>query len=398
MTELLHIPADRELGERSRWLVTLRWPVIGLAVILVLLIHYGLKVSLPLGAIWATVAAVLGYNVIFWILTRRLISRNAPRETNSFLLYLQLAADLIAFTLILHFTGGLENPFASYYVLLVLAGSILTTRRASFVIALAASLLWIALIASEASGLIPHFNLAGYRLPGRYTELAHLVSTSVVIISLNLLVAFFTSGIMWRLREGESQLFEADQACELRAGELVKLNEQLKALDRSRSMFIRLVTHELRAPVAAIQSYLRLILDGYVPQERLTDIVTRAEQRARDQLELIGDLLELARAQDPREPAPTGMVDATASLMDVLDLLQIRAQGKQLEISTQAPKGAEVRAASEDIKQIWMNLVSNAIKYTPAGGKISIRVEAVNGKVRGTVTDTGIGISPEEQS
>ncbi|NLI41256.1 MAG: hypothetical protein GX421_08770, partial [Caldisericales bacterium] len=251
VTEILHIPLDRELGERSRWLIKMRWPVVGFALVLVLVTHYLLHVALPLAALGITLGAVLLYNAIFWVIAHRLTSRTAPRDTHALLIYMQLAADLVAFSLVLHFSGGLENPFAYYYVLLVLVASVLTTRRASLLYALAAGILWILLICGEALGILPHYNLAGYRLPGRYTEPSHIISISVVLLSLNLIVAFFTSGIISRLREGEHQLFEADRSCELRAGELARLNKQLTELDRSRSMFIRLVTHELRAPVAA---------------------------------------------------------------------------------------------------------------------------------------------------
>jgi len=90
-------------------------------------------------------------------------------------------------------------------------------------------------------------------------------------------------------------------ACELRAGELAQLNARLAELDKARSQFIRLVTHELRAPVAAIQSYLRLILDGYVPPEKQREIIEKSERRALEQLALISDLLDLARLQERRE-------------------------------------------------------------------------------------------------
>ncbi len=79
-------------------------------------------------------------------------------------------------------------------------------------------------------------------------------------------------------------------------------------MDEQRSLFMRLVTHELRAPVAAIQSYMQLILEGYVPEARLMEIVGKAESRARDQLDLIGDLLDLARLQDTCRP-PRGRSD-----------------------------------------------------------------------------------------
>ena len=398
MSEILRIPVDRELGERVRWLIQVRWLALLFAVGLVLVANRWLSINLPLTAIWIVLGVVLAYNFVFWIIVRRLTSRTVPFEKHAILLHMQVVADLVALTAILHFSGGLENPFFAYYVLLVVMGSILSTRRASFIYALVASVLWVGLLLAESGGLLPHYNLVGYRLPTRYTQPEHIISVSFVLVSLNLAVAFFSSGIISRLREGERQLFDADRSCEIRAGELAQLNERLRELDRSRSLFIRLVTHELRAPVAAIQSYLRLILDGYVPTQRLKEIVTRAEQRARDQLDLIGDLLDLARAQDPKEITPPSSVDITAVLRDVIDLMQVRAQDKKLGLDVRVSRDVPpVLANPEQVKQVWINLISNAIKYTLEGGLVNVILETAGNMVRGTVRDTGIGMTLEEQ-
>lgn len=399
MSEILRIPVDRELGERVRWLIQVRWLALLFAIGLVLVVNRWLSINLPLTAIWIVLGIVLTYNFVFWIIVHRLTSRTVPFVKHAILLHMQIVADLVALTAILHFSGGLENPFFAYYVLLVVMGSILSTRRASFIYALVASVLWVGLLLAESGGLLPHYNLVGYRLPTRYTQPEHIISVSFVLVSLNFAVAFFSSGIISRLREGERQLFDADRSCEIRAGELAQLNERLRELDRSRSLFIRLVTHELRAPVAAIQSYLRLILDGYVPAERLKEIVTRAEQRARDQLDLIGDLLDLARAQDPKEITPPSSVDITAILRDVIDLMQVRAQDKKLQLDVRVSRDVPpVLSNPEQVKQVWINLISNAIKYTPEGGLVNVILEKVGNMVRGTVRDTGIGMTPEEQT
>jgi signal transduction histidine kinase len=398
VSEILHIPVDRELSERVRWLIKVRWLALLFAVGIVLIAYRRLSGYLPFTAIWIVLGVIGIYNFGFWVIVQRYMKRNVSLARPSILLHMQIIADLVALTVILHYTGGLENPFYAYYILLVVVGSILSTRRASFVYAVIASSLWVGLLLLEAIGLVPHYNLVGYRLPTRYSQPEQIISVSFVLISLNLAVAFFSSGIINRLREGERQLFDADRSCEIRAGELVRLNERLREMDRSRSFFIRLVTHELRAPVAAIQSYLRLILDGYVPSERLKEIVTRAEQRARDQLDLIGDLLDLARAQDPKESTPPIPVDMMAILKDVLDMIQVRAQEKKLVLNAKINEVPQVLANPEQVKQLWINLISNGIKYTQEGGSINIILETAANFVRGTVRDTGIGMSLEEQT
>jgi len=209
-------------------------------------------------------------------------------------------------------------------------------------------------------------------------------------------VAYLASNIVTRLREGERALFAANSACELRAAELRELNQRLQDVDRSRAQFIRLVTHELRAPVAAIRSYLRLILDGYVEPDRLMEIVAKSEQRAADQLDLIEDLLDLARVREPRADA-LKPVDMAAVLHDVMDLMAARVEEKNLAVKVDVRPGRMVVVADEaQMKQVWMNLVSNAVKYTPAGGRVVISLSVGNGTVCGAVEDTGIGIKPED--
>ncbi|MBN1399334.1 MAG: hypothetical protein JXA74_00765 [Anaerolineae bacterium] len=397
MSEILHIPIDQELDERARWLVTFRWLVLTAAVVCVLLANHWLGNVLPVRPLWFTLAGIGLYNGVLWLVARAFQRRRRPHRCYVALMHFQILTDLLALTILLHFSGGVENPVSPYYTLIVLVGSLLMTRRDSYIYAVVASLLWIALLVAEGSGAIPHYNLAGFRLAIRHQQVSHIVAESFVLLSANLACAYLASDLIERLRHGEQQLLEASTSCELRAAELAQLNRRLRELDQTRAAFIRLVTHELRAPVAAIQSYLRLILDGYVPKERTEEIIGKAEARANDQLELIGDLLDLARVQDPAPQAEVVPCDAAALLRDVMDMMQARIQDKSLTAEVEvAPELPRVAANEEHVRQIWINLVSNAIKYTPEGGRIAIRLECKDGRVCGAVQDTGIGIRPED--
>jgi len=397
LSEILRIPLDRELRIRVRWLIALRWAAIGVAVALTLLATRRFGNALPLGSLWTTVGAIAVYNLAFWFVTHRLVSPMASDETQAALMHGQVLADLLALTTMLHFSGGIENPFATMYALLVVVGSILTTKRSSYVYASVATVLWVGLLLGESSGLLPHYNLEGFRLATRYRETAHIIAEGLVLAGANFAIAFFASSIMERLRQEERRLYDAHNASRTRVGELAQLNERLREYDQVRSFFTRLVTHELRAPVAAIQSYLRLILDGYVSQERVYEIVGKAEQRSRDQLELISDLLELARVQEVKEDVDRGPTDAARILRDVLDMMQAEIQDKSLSLSIDVASGVqEVQVGEDHVKRVWTNLISNAIKYTPPQGSITITLHDENGMVRGTVRDTGIGIKPED--
>lgn len=397
MGDLFRIPVERAIDDRTRWLVRFRWLLLIVAVAAVLLLDLALGFVLPYGRLVALLAVVLVYNAMFWWLGHHPLPQVGRHRFFTSLMHAQIVADMVALTALLHLSGGLENPLFALYVLLVGVGSILTNPVVSYGYAAVATGLWVFLTLLEALGVLPHHNLAGFRLPIRYREWPHLASVWFAVAASTFGIAHLSSGIMQYLRRGEQELLEANAACEARAAELMRLNQQLQELDRSRYLFIRLVTHELRAPVAAIQSYLRLILEGYVPEERLIEIIAKAERRARDQLELIGDLLDLARVQDVREQPNLHPVDVAAVLRDVLDMMAPRIEDKRMQLEVDVASDLPpVLATEAHIKQVWTNLISNAVKYTPDGGKITIRLVLDDGLLRGTVTDTGIGIHPEE--
>jgi len=181
--------------------------------------------------------------------------------------------------------------------------------------------------------------------------------------------------------------------------ELERRKAELEELDRVKSAFTLTVAHELRAPVAAIQSYLRLILDGYIPPEQQRKYLARAERRAAAQLELIGDLLDLARLQDPDLEIKREPVDLTESLREVCDLMSSRAQEKKIRFTVSIPEAEiTIEADPKHMRQLWDNLVSNAIKYTEEGGIVEVTMTVQDGQVVTTIRDTGIGIGPEERT
>jgi two-component system phosphate regulon sensor histidine kinase PhoR len=199
------------------------------------------------------------------------------------------------------------------------------------------------------------------------------------------------------LRHRERELAEANLMCEFRSGELVDANQQLRNLDEMKTRFLRTVTHELRAPVAAIQNYLDLILQGYVKEEKQKEILERSRKRTEGLLELIADLLQMARIKEmDAQRVETEKVDMVSTMQEVLEFLRGEAEEKDQTIDVHLqPHLPLVEAREDHLQAIWTNLLSNAIKYTPDGGKIDIAIGVDNGFVKGDVQDSGIGISAE---
>lgn len=180
--------------------------------------------------------------------------------------------------------------------------------------------------------------------------------------------------------------------------DLLQAKAELEKLERMKSQFMLSVAHELRAPAAAMQSYINLILSGYVSEDELRPIMRRTQLRLQELLDLIADLLELAHLkQAGAAPAVAKSPQEVADILsEVVDLMREQARQKGLDLQVDIVDRPIISATHNHMRQIWTNLISNAIKYTPAGGRVTVRLEANEASLMGSVEDTGMGIAEED--
>ena len=170
---------------------------------------------------------------------------------------------------------------------------------------------------------------------------------------------------------------------------------ELRRADETRAQFVRAVTHELRAPVAAAQSLLRTVVrelaGGLNDLQR--DILGRLSERLDVLQMLINDLLDLAAGKVEGLEGELTPVSVEAAVLGVVDRLSSQAQEKAIDLRVNyVPRGLTVMASEQGLERIFLNLISNAIKYTPAGGKVTVTLEQRNDEAVISVADTGIGI------
>jgi len=187
------------------------------------------------------------------------------------------------------------------------------------------------------------------------------------------------------------------QAIEREAAELARAKEEMERLDRFKSAFMLTVAHELRAPVTALQSFLLAMLKGYVPSDQQQEILQRAIERSQELLNLIDDLLNLAAAKEGQALQKRREVSLAEALEEVIPLMKVQAEGKGITLTMEVRHRPLVEANPDQIRQLWTNLISNAIKYTPSRGRVTVTLDDQGEWAVGTVEDTGIGIAPEDQ-
>jgi signal transduction histidine kinase len=169
----------------------------------------------------------------------------------------------------------------------------------------------------------------------------------------------------------------------------------LEALDASKGQFIRVATHELRSPVAVAQSLVRGVLQGYAGEmtEKQTDVFGRISRRLDFLESLVNDLLDLAAGKAPELAEDEEPTLLNAAVRRAVLLFQPRAEEKGVELVNQRCSDQLVVWGTEGgLDRVFTNLISNAVKYTPSGGSVTVAVRQVDGQAQVKVADTGIGI------
>jgi signal transduction histidine kinase len=395
-----HLPWRAELIDRIDWMVRLRWLAVVGTVVVVVVASARLPGVLPVINLLVLSVLIGLYNVFFYIYARELrtwTDQDRKLRRATLLVHAQIVLDLLCLTLLLHYSGGVESPFFAYYVLHIILASILLSRLASFCYAALAVFLYSVMALAEYSGVWPHVHLVSILDSDLYLRETYIVAAVFALATTLFFAVYIASSITSQLRHRERELAEANLMCEFRSGELADANQQLRNLDEMKTRFLRTVTHELRAPVAAIQNYLDLILQGYVKEEKQKEILERSRKRTEGLLELIADLLQMARIKEmDAQRVETEKVDMVSTMQEVLEFLRGEAEEKDQTVDVHLQPNLPLVEAREDhLQAIWTNLLSNAIKYTPDGGKIDIAIGVDNGFVKGDVQDSGIGISAE---
>jgi two-component sensor histidine kinase len=177
--------------------------------------------------------------------------------------------------------------------------------------------------------------------------------------------------------------------------------EKLKA-EITKSWFMNKAAHQLRSPLNAVHSMVRIVRDGHLGPvaDRQAETLARCEKRIEMLGELIGDLLKLGQGRAHSARVALHPVDLRAVMAQVMPLYQSRAEDKGVEIAFEIQEPLpDVLGDEEMVDELFTNLISNAVRYTPAGGRVKV-VLAKEGRhaIRFEVSDTGIGIPEQDIS
>ncbi|WP_221566366.1 two-component system histidine kinase PnpS [Alkalihalobacillus sp. TS-13] len=172
---------------------------------------------------------------------------------------------------------------------------------------------------------------------------------------------------------------------------------ELKNLEQMRKDFVANVSHELRTPVTSLKGFAETLLDGAMESKELREKFLTIIWKESDRLQnLIQDLLEFTKMEQSNFQLNWQRINLETIVNDVVTLLEPRAEQKDIEVFVEIEGDLKIEGDSARMKQIMINLLNNALSYTPNGGSIWITGKEEDDKIHLEVKDTGIGITEDE--
>ena len=397
-------PEEAALITRLRVFVIMRWFVIPGAIVVTLIASEVFHIGFNTLPVYIICAFMILYNLVLLWQVRSLEAERGDSVIHRARTYgnIHILLDLMTLAVLLHFTGGIENPFIFYSALHIVAASTILYYRAVYWLATSALVMVMLLVGLEYAQAIPHINLVGFADPALYQKESHILSELLVLATLLYVAAFLATAISGELRKRQRQVVQLRESLlQKKTDELEMASKEIAKLEETRNRFLKFLgvtVHDLKAPLTAIQSYFWVMLGGFAGDitDKQRNMLERSSHRIKELLNLISDLLDIPRIE-------TGQIVQEMKLFSLSQIIKasvgdLRDLGKQKNVKLKAelPQGLpKIYGSGPRLQQVITNLINNAINYTPEG-TVTVRVNEEDNDIQIEVMDTGIGIPSED--
>jgi len=373
----------RLIGQ-AYWLIKLRWLAIAGVCAATFFAGNIAGVSVDDVPLYCIAAALALENIISLLLLRHIPGINTVDTSIRKIIHFQITTDLIALTILLHYSGGIENPIIVYFVFHMIIASVLLSVRESYLQATLASFLIIFLSVLEYKGIIPHHCLKGFVTCNMPQGLTYILGHIFILVTTLYIVVYMASSISTQLRNQEEAYRQA--------------NIQLQQKDRIKDEYVLRVTHDIKGYLAAIHSCLSVLANGIAGalNEQQADFVGRAYDRTKKLTSFVRALLRLTemRLSDKFEMA---FFHLKKTVSAAVESVRTKAEEKNITVSSDIDSLTDKVFGNQfSIEETVTNLLLNCIKYTPENGTVQVRTKDNDETVLVEISDTGIGIPESE--
>lgn len=379
-------PVHHQLLRRANWLVKIRY-FAALGVILgATIAKKVLVLDVNSSSLYWGAALLVFINLIYYFFIRIMRRQDKSKQIRYSYIHInvQIIIDDLILTFLLHYSGGIENPFIVFYIFHIVIGSIFLSKKNSYVLTTYAIILFFMLTFLEFNGIIAHRTLNASLSNMISENPAYLFASLIVFVMATYLVNYLSSDISHQLKVQEKRLRTA--------------NHDLNMKDQIKNEYVQRVTHDIKGHLAAIQSSLSVVDQQIVAplDEGNAKFVKQAYDRTKKLIQFVKDLLHLTNMRLSNK-FETEIFQIAETVDKALETVIINAENKNIQIVKIVEKNvSEMEGARFSIEEVISNLMLNAVKYTPEGGTVGINVSQDEVFTTFEISDTGVGIPEEE--
>jgi signal transduction histidine kinase len=328
-------------------------------------------------------AALLAVDGLYLLAFRRLQRRKLPAIRRH--AFLQIGVDLVILTILLHWSGGITNPLALFYVFHAFIAALVLSIAAAVAVGVASVLLLAFLGFAERHGWLAHHPLPlGLADLQRIEPLGFWLLLFAFVVTVGFSV-YFVATVLARLRANEQQL--------LKLGRGLALSEKLASIGTLAAG----VSHEINNPIGVIAGKVQILRyrlqDGDAPEKLLAELDV-IDKHARRVAQITAGLLQFSR-EAPFELRP---VDVPALLREAADLVRVPFRHAEVELQCEPrplPHGGALLGSANHLLQVLINILLNAKDASPRGGFVALDCESIGGELVVRIRDQGSGIAAE---
>lgn len=380
------------ITKRNNWLIKIRYLVFFALVVFIVFSKYILKVNYTSSQIYALIFiafSVLIYNVVFNFVSKSNLIKNTADSFNPLHFSLiQIIFDIIALSVLTYFTGGVESPFSIFFVFHMILGSLILPSYVVYTIATLVVLFFFLASFLEYFNLVPHYSLDVIFIYSLYNNPNYIIVFGLTFAIMMFVSVLLTNSLARSLYTREQELKNALD--ELNRAELVKQKYTMG------------IVHEIKSPIAVVQSYLDLILQHYLEPipKSIEEKLLRARARTDEAIQIINDIINISKLKIQSEIKKED-INIFLLLKKIVEKRKSQCEYANIKLHLYSIHNRDiiVKGDPQLLELAFSNLISNSIKYTSPGGTIEVVLDDVvkENFVMIEVCDNGIGIPDSEK-
>ncbi len=367
------------LYRRISWSIHLRWLAVSGYFLATVIAKNVLDLEIPYDVIWILLASLAIINLIYYAVLK--LVREFTFTGELVFLQIHILVDLIYLTVILHFSGGIENPVFFFNVFHVVISSIIFPGLIPLFVATFVVVLLSLVTFLEFNGIIPHYCIFQ---TGIYDN-KMLIYLTLIVFTISVYVTTYICTTFMHIFRDIKRQIDAQ-------------NRKLTDMDKQKTQFFLFSSHELKSPIIAIKTSIDGFIQNFSEQVdvRGLNLLQRASLRSQQMLNIIKEMIDLSRNRIDLVTAEMENIAVLDVLRSVIEQERIHAESNHQRMIVNIPDDAIcVRGEEEDFRKVFSNLLINAIRYTSEKGKIEVNAHHDGQNLWISIKDNGIGI-PEK--